>query len=127
MCGEQRERTQRYRANSKSEIQIFAGCTTREKLVALQDADCTTVGREFDFREAVADRAEQALGEPRGHVAHAMRVGLEKRFSLIVDRAGGRLRVEVEGVVAGEVDFDGALAAAHGVQARADEIAVEKN
>src|ERR1700749_2334193 len=104
MCGEQRERTQRYRANSKKEIQIFAGCTTREKLIALQDADCTTVRREFDFREAVADCAEQAFGEPRSHVLHAVRVGLKKRFGLIVDGAGRSLRVEIERVVAGEVD-----------------------
>lgn len=33
------------------------------KLVALQDADCTTVGREFDFGQAAAHGAEEALGE----------------------------------------------------------------
>ena len=58
---------------------------------------------------------------------HAVRIGLEESFGLIVDGAGGGLRVEIEGVVAGEVDFDGALAAAHGVEAGADEVAVEKN
>jgi hypothetical protein len=37
----------------------------REKfrLIALQYADCTTVGRKFDFRQAAADGAEQSFGE----------------------------------------------------------------
>src|SRR3981189_600284 len=35
----------------------------REKLVALQNANCTTVGGEFDFGEALSDGAEEALGE----------------------------------------------------------------
>jgi hypothetical protein len=37
----------------------------REKfrLIALQYADCTTVGREFDLRQAAADGAEESFGE----------------------------------------------------------------
>jgi hypothetical protein len=35
----------------------------REKSVALQNANCTTVGGEFDFGEALSDGAEEPLGE----------------------------------------------------------------
>src|SRR6266436_2350094 len=37
----------------------------REKLVALQNANCTTVGREIDFGEALSNGTEEALGELR--------------------------------------------------------------
>ena len=33
----------------------------REKLVALQNANCTTVGGEFDFGEALADGTKQPV------------------------------------------------------------------
>jgi hypothetical protein len=35
----------------------------REKLIALQDANCTTVGGEFDLRESKAYGAEEPLGK----------------------------------------------------------------
>src|ERR1700676_683832 len=99
----------------------------REKLVALQDADCTTVGGEFDFREAAAHRAEKALGEFRSHMLDAVRVGLQVRFRLVVHRSGSGLRVQIEGIVSGKVHFDSALSSPHGVDSGADEVAVEKN
>lgn len=99
----------------------------REKLVALQDANCTTVGGEFDFGQAVADGAKEAFGELRGDMPEAMRIGLEEGFGAIVDRAGGGLSVQVEGVVAGKANFDEAPAALHGVQAGADEVAIKED
>ena len=51
----------------------------REKLVALQNADCTTVGGEFDLGESTANCAEQALGESGSDVPHAVRVSPEPR------------------------------------------------
>src|SRR5262249_30874032 len=97
------------------------------KLVALQDADCTTVGREVDFGEALADSAEESLGEARCQVTHAMGIGLEVSRSLIVDGADGSLRIQVEGIVAGEAHFDQSLATVHRIQAGADKVTVEKN
>ncbi len=37
------------------------------------------------------------------------------------------MRVEIEGIVAGEADFDEAFAALHGIDASADEIAIIEN
>src|SRR4029077_19665687 len=51
--------------------------------IALQYADCTTVRVEFDFSEAAADRAEQAFGEFRCDVPHAVRIRLQIRFCLV--------------------------------------------
>src|SRR5712664_1301651 len=68
-------------------------------LVALQDADCTTVGGELHLGQAAADRAEQALGKFGGHAAHTMRIRPQIRVGLIVDRAGCGLRFEIEGIV----------------------------
>ena len=34
----------------------------REKLIALQNANCTTVGGEFDFRKALSDGTEKPMG-----------------------------------------------------------------
>src|ERR1700687_4601544 len=72
----------------------------REKLVALQNANCTTVGGEFDFGEALSDGAEEALGELRSKVLDAVRIGLEVRRGPIVDRAQRSLRLEIERIVA---------------------------
>src|SRR5215813_2912514 len=71
-------------------------CDAMSDLIALQYADCTTVRRQFDFRQAAADSAEQALGELRSHVLHAVRIGLEIGFGLIVDRARRGLRIQIE-------------------------------
>src|ERR1700732_4996790 len=106
---------------------VFDPSWRRLKLVALQDADCTTVGGEFDFREAAAHRAEKTLGEFRSHMLDAVRVGLQVGLRLVVHRARGGLRLQIEGIISGKVDFDSALAASHGVDSGADEIAVEKN
>src|SRR6202051_574232 len=81
------------------------GCVTfvcREKLIALQNADCTTVGGKFDLRETHAHRAEKALGKFRGHMFYDMRIGLQILRGLIVHRAGRCLRVQVEGIAAGK-------------------------
>src|SRR5712664_4263051 len=99
----------------------------REKLVALQNANCTTVGGEFDFGEALSDGAEEALAELRRQVFDAVGIRLEVRGCLIVDRAHGGLRFEVKGIVTREANFDEALAALHGIEASADEIAVKEN
>src|SRR6266850_3472577 len=97
------------------------------KLIALQNANCTTVGGELDFGEALTDGAKEAFGEFGGDALDAVRIGLEEGGGAVVHGAQGGLGVEVERVGAGEADFDEALAALHGVQASADEIAVEEN
>src|SRR5713101_1800976 len=74
----------------------------REKLVALQNADCTTVGGEFDFGEALSDGAEEPLGELGREMLYAVRIGFQVGGRLVINGAGGRLRVEVEGIVSGE-------------------------
>src|SRR5579864_5647352 len=58
---------------------------------------------------------------------HAVGIRLQKSGRLIVDRAGGGLGVEVEGIISGETHFHQTLAALHGIETRADKIAVEKN
>src|SRR6202795_3941047 len=70
------------------------GCVTvvcREKLIALQNADCTTVGGKFDLGEAHAHGAEKALGKFRCHMFYAMRIGLQILRGLIIHRTGCRL------------------------------------
>src|SRR6202140_4185054 len=99
----------------------------RERLVALQNADCTTVRGEFDFGEAAAHGTKEPLSEFGGHVADAMRIRLEISFGLIVNGAGSGLGFEVKGIVPGKVHFDGAFATFHRINAGADEIAVVKN
>src|SRR5882724_2051518 len=96
-------------------------------LIALQNANCTTVGGELDFREALTDGAEEAFGELGSEALDAVGVGFEERGGAVVHGAQGSLSVEVEGVGAGKANFDEALAALHSVQAGADEIAVEEN
>ena len=98
-----------------------------EKLIALQDANCTTVGREFDFCEALAEGAEEALGEFGSDVLDAVGIRSQESGGLIVHGAHGGLGFQIEGIVAGEADFDEAFAAFHGVEAGADEIAIEEN
>src|SRR6266849_1317904 len=49
----------------------------REKLVALQDANCTTVGGEFDFGEALTDSAEEPVSKLRCRAPDAMRIRFE--------------------------------------------------
>ena len=99
----------------------------RERLIALQNANCTTVGGEFDFGEAHPDGAKESMSELRCRVPDAMRIGLEESRGLIVHCAEAGFRLEVEGIVAGEADFDSALAALHGVKAGAYEISIKKN
>src|ERR1700731_1732003 len=96
------------------------GCVTfvcREKLIALQNADCTTVGGKFDLRETHAHRAEKALGKFRGHMFYAVGIRLQILRGLIIHRAGGGLRVQIEGIVAGEAHFHSTFSAAHAVEA----------
>src|SRR5258708_17470864 len=56
-----------------------------------------------------------------------MRVGLHESGGLIVDDAEIGPGVQVKGIIAGEADFDKALATPHGVNAGTNEIAVIKN
>src|SRR5258708_20466163 len=46
----------------------------REKLVALQNANCTTVGGEFDFGEALSDGAEEPFADLCCHCFGALRL-----------------------------------------------------
>ena len=97
-------------------------------LIALQNPNCTTVGGEFDLGEALADGAEQAVAEfGLRMMLAAVSVGLQEIRGLIVDGAAIGLRIQVEGVCAGEANFHEAAAAVHGVQAGADEVAVIKD
>src|SRR5882724_680864 len=96
-------------------------------LVALQNANCTTVGGELDLRETLTDGAKEAFGELGSEALDAVRIGLEEGGGAVVHGAQGGLGVEVEGIGTGEADFDETLAALHGVQTGADEIAVEEN
>src|SRR5260370_21802599 len=100
----------------------------REKLVALQNANCTTVGGEFDFGEALSDGTEEAA-QRRRQAFDAVGTGMRLKVGggLIVDRADGGLRLEVKGIITREANFDEALAALHGIEAGADEIAVKEN
>src|SRR6202521_4325930 len=99
----------------------------REKLVALQNANCTTVRGEFDFREALSDGAEEPLGELRCQVFDAVGIRLQVCGCLIVDRAEGSLRLQIKGIVARKANFDEALAALHGIEAGADKIPIKEN
>jgi len=56
-----------------------------------------------------------------------VRVGFEERGGAVVDRAMVVWALKVERIGAGEANFDEALAALHGVQTGANEIAVEEN
>ncbi len=56
-----------------------------------------------------------------------MGIGLQVRGRLIVDGAHGGLRLQVKGIVAREANFDETLAALHGIEAGADEIAVKED
>src|SRR5690242_12555002 len=98
-----------------------------ERLIALQDTNCTTVGREFDFGEAGAHRAEDAFGEFRGKPPDAVRIGLEESGGLVVDGAHGGLGLQIKGIVTGETHFHDPLAAPHRVKAGADEVAVKED
>src|SRR5258708_2644182 len=99
----------------------------REKLVALQNANCTTVGGEFDFGEALPDGAEKAIGEFLCQVFDAVGIGCQVRGGLIVEGADGGLRLQVKGIVAREANFDETLAALHGIETGANEIAVKED
>src|SRR5260370_27242494 len=68
----------------------------REKLVALQNANCTTVGGEFDFGEALPDSAEESMGKFRCRAFEAVRIRLEICCRSIVDGAHGGLRFQVK-------------------------------
>src|SRR5258708_836163 len=99
----------------------------REWLVALQNADCTTVGGEFDLGEAAADRAKEPFGEFRGDVANAMRIRFQIRLRLVVNGARGGLRLEGKGIIPPAMHLHRALAAFHRINSGADEIAVIEN
>src|SRR5690242_4437897 len=111
----------------RAKKRLGSRCKTARSLVALQDANCTTVRGELDLGEAAADSAEKALGEPGGTVFEAMGIGLEKGFGAIIHAAGGGLRVEIERIVAGEAHLDESPAALHGVEAGADKVAINQN
>src|SRR5258708_38590783 len=83
----------------------------REQLIALQDADCTTVGGEFDFSQALAESADESLSELGREMLHAVGIGFEVGGRLVIHGARGGLRAQVKGIVAREADFDKALAA----------------
>src|SRR5712691_10125804 len=83
----------------------------REKSVALQNANCTTVGGEFDFGETLTDGAEEPVRESRCDVFGAMRIRFEVGRGPIVDRAQVGFRLQVKGIVPREADFDEAFAA----------------
>src|SRR5712691_2429711 len=68
----------------------------REKLVALQNANCTTVGGEFDFGQALSHGTEQPLGELRCPVQDSMGIGLQVGSRSIVDRPHSGLRLQVK-------------------------------
>src|SRR5258708_25992422 len=68
----------------------------REKLVALQNANCTTVGGEFDFGQALSDRPEEALGKLLCPVHYAVRIRFQVRGRLVVDRPHRGLRLQVK-------------------------------
>src|SRR3974377_2105075 len=95
--------------------------------VALQNSDCTTIGGQFDLRETLADRSDEGAAEVAGGGVVAMRIGFEESGSLIFDRASAGFRLEVEGVVAGEADFDQAFAAVHLIKTGMNEVAVVEN
>src|SRR5712691_3228439 len=99
----------------------------REQLVALQNANCTTVGGEFDFGQALSDRAKEPMSKLRCRAPDAMRIRFEVGRSPIVDRAHSGLRLQIKGIVTREADLDEALATLHGIEAGADEVAVEEN
>src|ERR1700724_3549670 len=102
------------------------GCVTfvsREKLIALQNADCTTVGGKFDLGETHAHRAEKALGKFRGHMFYAVGIGLQIFRGLIIHRAGGRLRGQIERIVTLEAYFHQTFPAAHAIHPGVYEIA----
>jgi len=96
----------------------------RTKLIAPQDANCTTEGRELDFGKARADAAEKAVRVLGGGVTNTVCIRFEKGFGAIVHSAEICLGVEVERIRAGEADFDDALAALHRIDAGAKEISV---
>src|SRR5271155_2507857 len=58
---------------------------------------------------------------------HAMSIWLQKRGGLIIHCAGRGLRLQVEGIVAGEAHFHESSTALHGVETGADEFPVEEN
>src|SRR5262245_33379532 len=99
----------------------------RTRLIALQNANCTTEGRELDLGEARADATEKALHILGSDVASTVRIGLEERFGAVVHGAQIRLGIQVERICAREADFYDAFAALHGVEAGAEEVAVIKN
>ena len=70
----------------------------RRKLIALQDANCTTEGREFDFGQAGTDAAEEAVRVSRSGAADAVLVRLQESFRAIVQVAEVGLCVQVERV-----------------------------
>lgn len=65
----------------------------RGPLVALENTNCTTIGGEFDLRQARANRTEEALGKFAGHVSDTVGVGLQVGNGLVIDGAGRGLRV----------------------------------
>src|SRR5579871_6385668 len=77
----------------------------RMKLIALQDANCTTEGGELDFGEAAANAAEEALHILGSDVACAVRIGFQESLRAIVHGPEIGLGVEVERIRAREANF----------------------
>src|SRR4029077_14604234 len=59
----------------------------RTKLIAPQDANCTTEGRELDFSKAAADAAEKPVRIFGSCVTDSVRVRLEKCFGAVIQSA----------------------------------------
>src|SRR5215467_1971415 len=96
----------------------------RTKLIAPQDTNCTTEGRELNFGKPGADAAEQAVCIFRRGMTDTMRVRLKKCFGAVIHAAEIRLRVEVKRICARKTNFDHAFAALHRIKASPKKIAV---
>jgi hypothetical protein len=94
------------------------------KLIAPQDSNCTTEGRELDFSKAGADAAEETMRIFGCGVADTMRIRLKKCFRAIVHIAEIRLSIEIKRIGAGEAHLDHTLAALHCIKAGPEEVAI---
>src|SRR6185312_14478755 len=92
-------------------------------LVTLQNLDCTTKGSKLDLGMSVVHGAEQALSPARRRIGAAMSVGF--KGCLVDDAAFQRSGVQIEGVIRGKMNFDGAAEILHNVNAAAEEVAVK--
>src|SRR5229473_1060803 len=87
---------------------------SREKLVALQNANCTTVGGEFDFREALSNGAKEPLAALHGIEASADKIPIKENISRSGEETDvGKRRLQNLSATADglEIQFAGALRA----------------